>query len=178
MPKRMTMKVIRMMIEEYSNQEYGGHLDNVKSMARAEFLQLWYDEACLDQGQLRLPGAHPVALQHVLWHLFWKNKPGSLEIVSHCIRSASSKTDLCKKSSTSKWRNNKPGGQSRLPALSLARSLCVSLQSRWLYIVIYHHWAYVNEKRFSFLNFLSESEHFLGVLGMCTPVCGSDVMFV
>ena len=85
---------------------------------------------------------------------------------------------ICKKSSTSKWRNNKPGRQSRLPALSLARSLCVSLQSRWLYIVIYHHWAYVYEERFSFFNFLSESEHFLGVLGMCTPVCGSDVMFV
>ena len=97
MPKRMTMKVIRMMIEEYSHQKYGGHLDNIKSMARAEFLQLWYDEACLNQRQLRLPGAHPVALQRILWHLFWKNKPGSLEFVFHCIRSTLIKTDLCKK---------------------------------------------------------------------------------
>ena len=88
-------------------------------------------------------------------------------------------TQICKRKKLNiKMKKQQARWKSRLPALSLARSLCVSLQSRWLYIVIYHHWAYVYEKRFPFFNFLSESEHFLGVLGMCTPVCGSDVMFV
>ena len=172
---RMTMTVIRMMLGEYSHQNYGGNLNNVKSMPRAQGLQLWYDEACLNQRQLRLPGAHPVALQRVLWHLFWKNKPGSLEFVSHCIRFTLSKRDLCKKSSTSKWRNNKPGGHSRLSALSLARSLCVSLQSRGLY----HRWANVYKKRFLLFQYSCQNRNtwtILGVLGMCTHVYGSDVM--
>ena len=175
MPKRMTMKVIRMMIEEYSHQKYGGHLNNVKCMTRTEFLQLWYDEACLNQRQLRLPGAHPVALQRVLWHLFWKNKPGSLEFVFHCIRSTLIKTDLCKKKLNIKMKKQQASWASRLSAVSLARSLCVSLQSRWLY----HHWANVYKMRFLLFQYFCQNRNtwtILGVLGMCTHVCGSDVM--
>ena len=173
---RMTMRVIRMMIE-YSYQEYGGHLNNVKSMARAEFLQLWYDEACLNQRQLRLPGAHPVALQRVLWHLFWKNKPGSLEFVFHCIRSTLIKTDLCKKKLNIKMKKQQARWAQQKPVLSLARSFCVSLQSRWLY----YRWANVYEKRFLLFQYFCQNRNtwiILGVLGMCTHVCGNDVMFV
>ena len=76
---------------------------------------------------------------------------------------------ICKKSSTSKWRNNKPGGWSRLSALSLARSLCVSLQSRGLY----HRWANVYKKRFLLFQYSCQNRNtwtILGVLGMCTHV--------
>ena len=83
---------------------------------------------------------------------------------------------ICAKKKLSiKMKKQQARWASRLSAVSLARSLCVSLQSRWLY----HHWANVYKKRFLLFQYSCQNRNtwtILGVLGMCTHVCGSDVM--
>ena len=84
---------------------------------------------------------------------------------------------ICKKKVNIKMKKQQASWASRLSAVSLARSLCVSLQSRGLY----HHWAYVYKKRYLLFQYFCQNRQtwtILGVLGMCTHVCGNDVMFV
>ena len=81
---------------------------------------------------------------------------------------------ICKRKKLNiKMKKQQARWQSRLPALSLARSFCFHC-NLGDYIIIEQMSI---KSDFSFFNISVRIGTLLGVLGMCTHVCGSDVMW-